>query len=307
MATVWKATQHGTAGFKRPVAIKRIKEQVALEPKFVELFVEEARVCAELVHPNVVQIYDFGTDEMGRHFIVMEWVEGLSLSQFTQVLEELGIPTPWPLVAGVAIEALRALAAAHDRVNEHGQPSPIYHRDVTPQNILLAKSGVVKLTDFGLARATDRSRMTAPETIKGKVGYLAPEMTRSAQPSRQTDIYSLGVVMWQALTGRKLFQGNDPVEIFAAAVRGDIPPISDFRSDVPLPFITVVERALAHDPVDRFQTAQQMSRVLANLLRSLEARPDEEFIRDWVVRVLHFLKTGELPPEGSAGPPSVGW
>lgn len=309
MATVWRATQRGAAGFQRTVAIKRIREDVAMDPKFRSMFVEEARVSAELVHPNVVQIYDFG-DEGGRYYLVMEWVEGLALSRYLNALVELGNLPPWHLVAGVGIEAAKGLSAAHERLDNFGNPSPIFHRDVTPQNILLGGNGTVKLTDFGLARATDRARMTAPDIIKGKVGYLAPEMTQAKQANARTDIYALGVVLWQALTGRRLFEGKDDIEIFIAASRGEIPPLSEMRPDVPQRFAAIVERALARDPEDRFRSALQLERVIGKLLRDTPEAPDAKLIARSVRGVRGFLDGGHTPsiipaPHASQIPPST--
>jgi serine/threonine-protein kinase len=309
MATVWRATQRGAAGFQRTVAIKRIKEDVAMDPKFRDMFVEEARVSAELVHPNVVQIYDFG-DAGGRYYLVLEWVEGLPLSRYLNTLSEVGNLPPWHLIAGIAIEAAKGLSAAHERLDAYGNPSPIFHRDVTPQNILLGANGTVKLTDFGLARATDRARMTAPDIIKGKVGYLAPEMTQAKQATARTDLYALGVVLWQALAGRKLFEGKDDIEIFIAASRGEIPPISELRPDIPHRFCAIVERALARDPDDRFQNALQMHRVIAKLLRDTPEAPDAKLLSRSVRGVRDFLDGGHAPsiipaPHSSQIPPST--
>jgi eukaryotic-like serine/threonine-protein kinase len=292
MATVWKAMQRGAAGFERPVGIKRVKPQFAFDRGFRQMFVEEARVASQLVHPNIVQVYDFGSEE-GHYFLVMEWVEGLSLARYTKGMVELGTLPPWPLVAAVAIEALRGLSAAHERVDAEGVPAAVLHRDVTPQNILIGLNGVVKLTDFGLARAADRARMTAPDVIKGKVGYLAPEIAQSKKPTAKTDIYAMGVTLWQSLVGRRLFEGRDNMEIFLAAKKGEVPPISEVRPDVPQPFASVVERALAHDPSDRFDTASQMQRVIARLLRTVEQNPDANLIGTSAREVMHFLNTGE--------------
>lgn len=294
MAVVWRAIQRGVAGFERPVGLKRVKEEFAHDEQFSAMFVEEARVAAQLVHPNVVQIYDFGLDSH-RYYLVMEWVDGLSLAQYIGAMNELGVLPPWHLLAAVAIEALRGLGAAHERVDAEDSPAPIYHRDVTPQNLLLDKNGHVKLTDFGLARATDRARMTAPDIIKGKVGYLAPEMTEHPQPTPQTDQYALGVVLWQALGGRKLFKGKDDIEVFVAASRGEVPPLSEVRPDVPQRFAAIVERALARDPQDRFESAAQMRRVIANLLRTTPERLDARLIGQSVREARTYLTTGKLP------------
>lgn len=295
MATVWQAIQRGAAGFERPVGVKRVKPQFAFDQSFREMFVEEARVASQLVHPNVVQVIDFGVQREGEYYLVMEWVEGLSLARFCSGLVELGTLPPWHLVAAIAIEALRGLSAAHERIDPAGQPTPIYHRDVTPQNILLGTNGVVKLTDFGLARAMDRARMTAPDVIKGKVGYLAPEITKTKEPTARTDIYALGVSLWQSLAGRRLFQGKDNMEIFLSAKKGDVPPLVEVRPDIPQRFASIVERALARDPRDRFESAAQMQRVIARLLRTVDEPTDAQAIGATVAEVRAFLETGEAP------------
>lgn len=296
MATVWHALQRGPAGFARPVGLKRIRPELVGDGQFVALFVEEARVSAQLVHPNIVQVYDFGHDDEGCYFIVMEWIEGLSLAQYLVAQRKVGLLPPWHLVAAVGIEALRGLDAAHSRVDAMGNPAPVYHRDVTPQNILMGVNGIVKLTDFGLARAMDRARMTGPDIIKGKVGYLAPELTQGHEPSPQSDIYAMGVVLWQALAGRALFPGDNDVDIFVQASRGEIPPLSEVRPDVPPPFTSIVERALARDPDDRFRSAEQMGRVIANLLRTVPQRPDAGFLSESVVEVREQLGLPSAPP-----------
>ncbi len=301
MAVVWRAVQRNM-GFARLVAIKRIREELMGQPKFVEMFLEEARVSAQLMHPNIVLTHDFGEHD-GRYFLVMEWIDGLSLARYLQVMNELHSLPPWHFVAAVGIEALRGLGAAHARVDHHGQPAPVYHRDVTPQNIMLGTNGVVKLTDFGLARAMDRDRMTAPDTIKGKVGYLAPELTQAKHPTVQSDLYALGVVMWQALSGRKLFSGKDHVDIFVAASKGQIPPLDEVRPDVPPQFTDLIERALARDPADRFRSATQMGRLIANLLRGVPERPDAVYIGDAVREVQRYIKHGgDSRPQAPAPP-----
>ena len=298
MATVWRAIQHGPAGFQRPVAVKRVKESYAHDDKFRGLFVEEARVAAQITHPNVVQIVDFGVED-DRYFLVMEWVEGMSLSRYVRALSELSRRPEWPLLASIAIDVLKGLRSAHERRDDWGNAAPVFHRDVTPQNILMGENGVVKLTDFGLAQAADRARMTAPNVIKGKVGYIAPEMAESRTPTPQTDIYALGVCLWQALAGRRLFEGKDDVEVFVSAKKGDVPPLSEVAPHVPQAFCSIVERALARDPADRFQSAEQMSRVLARLLRTLPRRVDAVVIAASVTAIARFLSHGSVPPPAS--------
>ena len=277
MATVWRAMQHGAAGFARPVGIKRLHAELMSQRDFVSMFIEEARICAELVHPNIVQVYDFGYDA-GGYYLVMEWVEGVNLGAYLDSFVRKQAFAPWPLVTAIGIESLRALSAAHLRVDRGGEPAPIYHRDVSPPNILLGTNGIVKLSDFGLARAMDRARTTDPDIVKGKVGYLAPEMLETGQPTVQSDLYALGVVLWQALAGRRLFAGSNDVDIFLEARRADIPPLVESRDDLPAELTATVERALARDPDDRFRSARQMGRVLANILRTITVPTDAKVL-----------------------------
>jgi serine/threonine-protein kinase len=281
MAQVWRAKQHGAAGFVRPVGIKRILPHLAAKEIFVRMFIEEARVCAQLMHPNITQIYDFGY-ERGTYFLVMEWVEGLNLTRFLDAYERREMIEPWPIVAAIAIEALKALSAAHERLDRARRPAPVIHRDVTPPNILIGVNGVVKLSDFGLARAMDRSRLTDPDIIKGKMAYLAPELTLGAEASAQSDVYALGVSVWQALAGRRLFPGDTNAEIFMAARRAEVPPLHELRPDLPVDLTDTVSRSLAYDPNDRFQNAFEMRRQLAQLLRKSPVTTDARLIADAV-------------------------
>lgn len=273
MAEVWLAEQRGAAGFARPVGLKRILPHLASKETFVRMFIEEARVCAQLMHPNIIQIYDFGY-ERGTYFLVMEWVEGLNLLRFLEAYDARELMAPWPIVSAIAIESLKALSAAHERLDQHGQPAPVIHRDVTPPNILIGVNGIVKLSDFGLARAMDRARLTDPDVIKGKMAYLAPELTQGVDASPQSDLYALGVTMWQALTGKRLFSGRNNAEIFTAARQADIPPLAELRPDLPPALSATVQRALAREPADRFESAAEMRQSLTRLLRQSPVTTD---------------------------------
>jgi len=267
MAEVFRGIAHGAAGFRRTVAIKRVLEQFGQNPEFVSMFVEEARVGSDLMHPNIVQIHDFDLDGSGRYFLVMEWVEGLNLAEYKHVHQIHRRPTPWPLVTAAGIEVLKALSAAHERTDSHGRAIPVFHRDVTPSNILLGRNGIVKLTDFGLARAMDRARMTQPHILKGKLSYVAPEMVEGKDPSAASDVFSVGVVLWETLTGEKLFRGDSPVDVLRAVRAADVPPLDARRGDLPVDLPQVIHRALSKNPADRFSSARSMARSLANILR----------------------------------------
>ncbi len=274
MAIVWRARTLGAAGFTRPVAVKRISPHLATDPEFVAMFVEEARVVSELQHPLVTQIHDFGVDAQGHHFLVMEWVEGVDLAQLAHCFQADGGQVPWPIAAAIGIEVLGALGAAHARTTPEGTPAPVYHRDVTPQNILLSIDGFVKLTDFGIAKAMDRATMTRPNALKGKLAYLAPEMVRGKPPTAQSDLFSVGVCLWEILAGRKLFEAATDMQVLFMVEEGRVPDLRELRPDIPQGLWEVLATGLARAPEDRFGTAHLMARKLAELLRGTSEPTD---------------------------------
>ena len=268
MATVWKAQVKGAAGFSRTVAIKRIKSEFRSIKNYTEMFIEEARVGSELAHPNIVQVYDFCVDPQGNYYIVMEWVEGMDLGGFVKAERDLGGRTPWPLVVVAAIGTLRGLAAAHERRRPDGTAAPIVHRDVSPHNILLGSNGAVKLTDFGLARARDRMvSLTAPGTVKGKLSYLSPEVAMGGQATPASDLFAMGAVMWESLTGERLFDGRNDLDVFKLIRQCVIRPLGAYRDDLPAELIAIIERALAKEPADRFGSASSFAFMLGEVLR----------------------------------------
>ncbi len=268
MASVWKAAVRGAAGFSRTVAIKKIKQEFRAIRNYTDMFIEEARVGSELAHPNIVQVYDFCADAQGSYYIVMEWVEGMDLGSFVKAYRDEGKPVPWPLVVAASIGTLRGLGAAHERKRPDGTPAPIVHRDVSPHNILVGVNGVVKLTDFGLARARDRVfSLTAPGTVKGKLSYLSPEVAMGGQATPLSDLFAMGAVIWESLTGERLFDGRSDLEVFKQ-IRGClIRPLSAFRPDVPAELVAVVTSALAKSPDARFGSAAAMAFMLSEVLK----------------------------------------
>lgn len=276
MASVWRGLTHGAAGFSRSVAIKRVLPSYREDENFLAMFVEEARVVSELHHPNIVQIHDFDRDELGAFFIVMEWVNGLDIRRYSQAFFGRGESTPWPYVSAIGIEVLRALSVAHERTTHEGEVSPIFHRDVSPTNILIGINGIVKLADFGLARASDRRRMTQPGIVKGKLAYLAPEMVLGDPASQQTDIYGLGIVLWEALAGRRLFGGGNDVDIIRRVRDGDVERLDSLRDDLPEDLVDIIHCALSKYPDDRFSSARQMQQALSRLLRGTSEATDAQ-------------------------------
>ena len=267
MATVYKGVIRGAAGFTRPVAVKHIRPEFKAMKNYIDMFIEEARVGSELAHPNIVQVHDFCT-EAGSYFLIMEWVEGIDLGGFIKSQRELGRDIPWVLVAAIGIGLLRGLGAAHERVAPDGTPAPVIHRDVSPHNVLLGINGVVKLSDFGLARARDRAgSLTAPGTVKGKLSYLAPEVTFGKPNSVQSDLFGVGSVLWETLTGERLFDGKTDIEIFKKIRACQIPPIAERRRDIPHALAAVLDTALAADPANRYATADEFAAALGQVMK----------------------------------------
>ncbi len=266
MATVFKANVLGAAGFVRPVAVKRIKPEYRGLKNYIAMFIEEARVGSELAHPNIVQVHDF-VIENGSYYLIMEWVEGLDVGTLLQVYRDANLLLPWPLAIAIAIGTLRGLGAAHERRSADGSLSPVIHRDVSPHNILLSTSGAVKLSDFGLARARDRAAsLTAPGTVKGKLTYLAPEVTFGKPNSPQSDMFSTAVVLWEALTQVRLFDGRTDLDVFKKIRACHVPALSDYRTDVPANVEAVLRRGLLADPALRYASANDFAFAFATLL-----------------------------------------
>jgi eukaryotic-like serine/threonine-protein kinase len=277
MAIVWRAAMHGAAGFSRPVAVKRIKPEFRAIKNYTAMFIEEARVGAELQHPNIVQVFDFVIEADGSYYLIMEWVQGIDLGRFVHSYARMGAPTPWGLIVAACVGALRGLAAAHERRAPDGTVAPVIHRDVSPHNILLGENGIAKLTDFGLARARDRViSLTAPGTVKGKVSFLSPEVTRGRPATEHSDLFSMGSVLWEALAGRRLFDGPSDLDVFRKIRNGEVAPLAPERPDLPARLVAAVERALALEPQARFPSARAMANELADVLKGTSAPQDAQ-------------------------------
>jgi eukaryotic-like serine/threonine-protein kinase len=274
MAVVWRAIQRGPGRFARPVAVKRILPAMRAAPDTSAMFAEEARIGAELNHPNIVAVLDYGLDEFNHPYLVNELVNGLDLGAWIASHVSAGLDTPWELVTAIGIEMLRGLASAHSRVDARGQSACVLHRDVTPANILLDVSGVVKLGDFGLAKAPDRERLTRPDVVKGKAAYLAPELVRGEPASPKSDLFGVGIVLWEALTGARLFLGENEIASALLVRDAQVPLLGMKRPGLPMQLTQAVHRALERDPARRFGSAQEMLETLRGLLRVLPRSTD---------------------------------
>jgi serine/threonine protein kinase len=298
MATVYRGVVRGAAGFSRNVAIKRIRPEYRALRNYVDMFIEEARVGSDLAHPNIVQIQDF-FEETETYYLVMEWVDGLDLGSLLREYARASRQVPWQLVAAIGIGTLRGLAAAHERRNAAGELTPVIHRDVSPHNILLATNGVVKLSDFGLARALDRIySLTAPGTVKGKLSYLSPEVAMGKDATPLSDVFTLAAVMWEALAGHRLFEGKSDTEIFRKLRACVVPSIGLYRPDVPEAMVAALARALAKAPEERFGSALALAATLADILRREPLPGDaQRAVGDAVIQARYLARgqAGRLP------------
>jgi eukaryotic-like serine/threonine-protein kinase len=256
MAAVHLGRLLAEAGFSRTVAIKRLHPQLARDPDFVTMFLDEARLASRIRHPNVVQTLDIVT-ENDEVLLVMEYVAGESLSRLVRAAR----PSTMPLRIAVAVmtAVLHGLHAAHEAKTEQGAPLELVHRDVSPQNILVGTDGIARVLDFGVAKASQRAQTTKEGQIKGKLSYMAPEVLRRDQFDRRTDIYAAAVVLWEAITGQRLFEAETEARVVMKVLDAEVRPPSAVNPDVPSSLDEVVMRGLAREPDDRWATAREMA------------------------------------------------
>lgn len=277
MATVHLGRLLGPVGFSRTVAIKRLHAHFAKDPDFAAGFVDEARLAARIHHPNVVSIIDVLSEE-GELSLVMDYVEGDSLAKLLRHCTTLGDEVPLNVVSAIGCGSLYGLHAAHEAVDERGRPMHIVHRDISPQNILVGSDGVPRIVDFGVAKAAQRLQTTAEGQIKGKISYMAPEQIQLEDVGRETDIYSIGVVLWECITRRRLFKSDNPASLMRQVLEEPISAPSTFRSHCPPELDAVVMRALSRDTSRRYATARAMAQELG---RAVPPAPPTD-VSDWV-------------------------
>lgn len=260
---VYLARGEGAAGFTLPVVIKRVLTPIATDPESIERFVREARITAQLRHPDIVSILDFEQESDESYVMVLEYVHGYDLAKWTRFVRNEQRPFPPDLAAYLTIRVLEALHYSHSLRSANGQPTPVIHRDVSPGNVLIDEDGHVKLTDFGIAHSkmdhNDEQASGAKPGIQGKVAYISPELYRGAPPSPQSDLYASAVMLHQLLVGKNEFQAKDLVSTAMRVVQHVPTKVSDLRPDVSAAAAEVIARALAKDPAQRPQSARELS------------------------------------------------
>jgi serine/threonine protein kinase len=277
MASVHFGTFGGPAGFARTVAIKRMHPHLAKDPEFVAMFVDEARVAARIQHPNVVATLDVlaAADEL---LIVMEYTQGESLAQLMRLNIGRARRISPAVACAVAADVLAGLHAAHEATDDRGRPIGIVHRDVSPDNVLVGADGSARVFDFGVAKAVGRLQVTREGQVKGTIAYMAPEQVRGGAVDRSADVYSVAVVLWEMLTGRKLFDGDRDADIVENILFGAVDAPAAVAPQVPEQLNGVVLRGLSRKPADRFPTARDMARALREAVRPASASE----VGDWV-------------------------
>ena len=297
MAEVWRALAIFEHGERHPVAIKRVLPALSADPLYRQMFEDEARLGMLLHHLNIVRIYD-ARAVAGTFLMVMELVDGSTLKALFDHAQARGVGFPVPVALYIVGELARALEYAHVAVDQDGKHLGFVHRDVSPHNVLLGRDGAVKLADFGLANAASHHVQVAEGMVGGKLGYLAPEVVAQKPTTPQVDVFAAGIVLWEALTGRRLFHGTTDAETVQAVARCEITPASHFNAAVPPEVDALLARALDRDPLKRLAGAQ----ALVDELDALILQVDHEVsAKDVALLVGLFLAQQRAkPPEPSA-------
>lgn len=265
MAEVFRGEAASVQGFKKQVAIKRVLPHLAQNKSFIRMFLDEARLGARLNHANIVTVFDIGAADK-TYFIVMEFVDGGNLKAVMEVMKaqrkRLGVKE----TLYIAIEVCRGLSYAHELVDDEGEALNIVHRDISPPNILLTKRGEVKVTDFGLAKATTQLEKTDPGVVKGKFSYLSPEAASGNSVDHRADLFAVGIIIWECLAGKRLFLGDSDYDTVKSVQKAVVPSLVGTNPDVDDELQGILEKAMAREPGDRYQTALEMEDALTDYL-----------------------------------------
>ncbi len=307
MAKVFAGKLVGHADFGRVVAIKRMHPHLVEDRELVAMFLDEARIAARIRHPNVVPILDV-IEDAGEVSIVMEYVHGDSLARVLRTAKAMGSELPLDVIASIATGMLMGLHGAHEAKTEDRRPLHIIHRDVSPQNVMIGADGVVRVVDFGVAKAIGRRRVTrSGDAILGKLGYMSPEQLATSNIDRRSDLWAASVVLWEMLTARRLFHGDEG-DVLQRILGGRIPPPSQFRPDA-AKLDWIVLRGLERDPNARFSTALDMCTALEDAGAVATAAKVQRSVAVFLAeplrereRLLARIETSPEPPQPTAAP-----
>ena len=304
MAEVFRGVAESMQGFQKNVAIKRILPNLTKNKKFVAMFLDEARLSLSLQHANIVQVFDIGHAE-DTYFIVMEYVDGVDLKALTEWRRRIGRRIPIAHTLYIVIEICKGLSYAHEMLSpETGRPLGIVHRDISPPNILISKKGEVKVVDFGLAKATSQIETTDPGVVKGKISYLSPEAARGEEVDSRADIFAVGILLYEMLTGKRLFYGETDYQTVELVRNAKIPPLRPQNPQVEPELEDVVRKALARRAEDRYPSATDLQDALAHYSYSrglkVISRDIAELVRQCLDESRPRARAARSPPAASS-------
>jgi serine/threonine-protein kinase len=284
MAEVYLSRRAGPHGFQKVVAVKRILPQLAQDPDFVAMFIDEARVCARLAHPNIVQVFDFGEHD-GELYMAMEYVDGTTAARLVRAAAAKGEEVPLEAALYIALSVLRGLDYAHNSRDDDGRPLDLVHRDVSPGNVLIDRSGAVKLTDFGIARAAEIERRTDAGQLKGKLGYMSPEQVVGKELDARSDLFTTAIVLAELVMLRPLFSGPSEIDVLMRIRDADLTVIDRAGPRVPDDVKTILMRAMARDRAHRYPSAAAFAEALEEVLRRRRLQIGPGKIASWIDRL----------------------
>jgi TonB family protein len=293
MAEVWKARMRGVEGFQKIVAIKKILPHLSDNQDFVEMFVDEAKLAAQLNHNNIIHIYDLGKIQSS-YYIAMEYIDGFDLKTILRRAEERGQPMSVELALFIASKVASALDYAHRKKDFDSRELGLVHRDVSPQNVLISQEGDIKLCDFGIAKAASKASHTQAGALKGKLQYMAPEQAWGRTIDRRSDVFSLGTVLFEMLTAKKLFAGDSELSILDQVREARIVAPSTHNDEITPEIDAIVMKALQKDPADRYQTAGDIAREIDGILYSFRPTPTSA---DLAIYMHHLSASEPIVPE----------
>ncbi len=296
MAEVWKARMRGVEGFQKTVAIKKILPHLSDNQDFIEMFIDEAKLAAQLSHNNIIHIYDLGKIQSS-YYIAMEYVDGADLKTILGRAQERDQPLTVELALFVASKVASALDYAHRKRDFQDQEMGLVHRDVSPQNVLISQEGDIKLCDFGIAKAASKASHTQAGSLKGKLQYMSPEQAWGRPIDRRSDVFALAVVLFEMLAGRKLFKGDNEISILDQVRDGKVLMPSEFNDEVTPEIDAIMKKALAKDPADRYQTAGELARDLDATLYTYKPTPTSADLAIFMHRLSVPLPVAPVYPD----------
>ncbi len=300
MGAVYEALQFGDEGFEKQVAIKCIQESLSKDKEFVEMFIGEAKLVANLVHQNIVQIYHLGKSG-DMYYIAMEYLDGVNLQEFMNRHYELGQKVPIDLAAFIISRVCRALEHAHRKTDRFGNPLHVVHRDVSPKNIMISTEGVTKLTDFGIAKAQTFMRDQEGDVLMGKAQYMSPEQAQYLPTDNRSDIFSLGVVMFELLTGQNLFGSDKTSVILENVICREIPKPASINAEIPKELEHLMVKALERNSNKRFQDAGRMGYELEYYMYHDRFGPTNVTLEKYMTKIFPELFRQTRPREDKGG------